>query len=265
MSGDVRRRLADALLALSARRARELGSAELAAPAVVVAPHPDDEVLGCGATIARKRRAGAPVTVAFLTDGRRSHAAFAQARELGARRRAEATQACAQLGIAAGDVVFCEGADGGLDAQRGALADRLEGILRERRPEQLYAPCGWDRWPDHHAAHAVAHVAAARCARAPVVLEYAVWFWDGWPWTAGGPLRTPAAAVRLLAFDRQVTAGADLEVKRAALERHVTQMRRPPGHPDWPILADVRGGELLERWLGPRELLRTAPQAGVQR
>ena len=38
---------------------------------VVLAPHMDDETLGCGGTIARHVRAGAQVTVIFLTDGRR--------------------------------------------------------------------------------------------------------------------------------------------------------------------------------------------------
>src|SRR5438034_31306 len=37
---------------------------------LVLAPHPDDEVLGCGGTIARKVRQGTHVSIAFLTDGR---------------------------------------------------------------------------------------------------------------------------------------------------------------------------------------------------
>jgi len=36
----------------------------------VLAPHMDDETLGCGGTIARHVRAGASVTTIFLTDGR---------------------------------------------------------------------------------------------------------------------------------------------------------------------------------------------------
>ena len=37
---------------------------------MVLAPHMDDETIGCGGTLARHVRAGASVTVVFLTDGR---------------------------------------------------------------------------------------------------------------------------------------------------------------------------------------------------
>lgn len=40
---------------------------------VVFAPHPDDETLGCGGTIAKKVREGFNVYIVFITDGRNSH------------------------------------------------------------------------------------------------------------------------------------------------------------------------------------------------
>ena len=48
---------------------RELDRTSQRAPAIVFAPHPDDETLGCGGTILKKRSLGAPVEVVFLTDG----------------------------------------------------------------------------------------------------------------------------------------------------------------------------------------------------
>ena len=42
---------------------------ELSRSTLVVAPHPDDDVLGCGGTIARKRSLGVDVAVVVLTDG----------------------------------------------------------------------------------------------------------------------------------------------------------------------------------------------------
>src|SRR5262249_22255086 len=43
---------------------------------VVLAPHMDDEIIGCGGTVARHVDAGADVTVIYLTDGRRGSAAL---------------------------------------------------------------------------------------------------------------------------------------------------------------------------------------------
>jgi LmbE family N-acetylglucosaminyl deacetylase len=43
---------------------------------VVFSPHPDDETLGCGSTIIKKKRLGADVTIVFMTDGSKSHPHF---------------------------------------------------------------------------------------------------------------------------------------------------------------------------------------------
>jgi len=49
--------------------ARDDTATSAARSALVLAPHPDDETLGCGATILRKRAAGTPVHVLIVTDG----------------------------------------------------------------------------------------------------------------------------------------------------------------------------------------------------
>src|SRR5690349_19075047 len=64
-------------LAVAARplllsRAEDVTSQAAARSCLVLAPHPDDETLGCGATIMRKRAAGTPVHVVIATDGRHS-------------------------------------------------------------------------------------------------------------------------------------------------------------------------------------------------
>src|SRR5689334_3255841 len=42
-------------------------------PALIISPHQDDEVLGCGGVIGLKREQGIPVQVVFITDGAGSH------------------------------------------------------------------------------------------------------------------------------------------------------------------------------------------------
>ena len=55
---------------------------------LVLAPHMDDEILGCGGTLRKHVRAGAGVTAVFMTDGRRGDPELNAARLPEAERRA---------------------------------------------------------------------------------------------------------------------------------------------------------------------------------
>jgi hypothetical protein len=100
-------RLLDAWRAATAALARDDTEASAKRRCLVVAPHPDDETLGCGATIARKRAAGTAVLVAVVADGRyaQSRSTMISPSELASIRAAEAVAACARLGVDADDVV----------------------------------------------------------------------------------------------------------------------------------------------------------------
>ncbi len=67
------RRLTHYLMRLLALGSTEIPTRELARSALVFSPHPDDECLGCGGTIIRKKQAGSTVKIVHLTDGSRSH------------------------------------------------------------------------------------------------------------------------------------------------------------------------------------------------
>ncbi|MBD0337375.1 MAG: PIG-L family deacetylase, partial [Cyanobacteria bacterium Co-bin13] len=86
------------------------------APALIVAPHPDDETLGCGGLIALKRQQGTEVRVVILTDGRASHPSHPRlpTQELVAIRQQEATQALAVLGVPPEDLHFFNQPDQGV-------------------------------------------------------------------------------------------------------------------------------------------------------
>ncbi len=94
---------------------------------LVVAPHPDDETLALGATIAQLRQEGHTVVVAFLTNGDANQAAqllltlnplhrAADYRSLGYRRQKEAVRALDILGVPQTHVLFLGYPDGGLEA-----------------------------------------------------------------------------------------------------------------------------------------------------
>jgi LmbE family N-acetylglucosaminyl deacetylase len=96
---------------------------EAAADLLVVAPHPDDEVLMAGALIAETRARGGRVVVAVVTNG------DARCKASGYVREAETLAAMEKLGVSRADVHFLGYPDGALEALgRETLAprDRLD-------------------------------------------------------------------------------------------------------------------------------------------
>lgn len=105
---------------------------------LVVAPHPDDETLGCGGSIVLHRRAGHEVTIVTMTDGRGSAVTTPAARRL------ESMAAAEVLGGTWRRLDLPEGA-WGLD--RGT--DQLAAILSDVRPDLVYGPSCIDYHPEH--------------------------------------------------------------------------------------------------------------------
>jgi LmbE family N-acetylglucosaminyl deacetylase len=134
---------------------------------LVLAPHMDDEVLGCGGTIARHVHAGADVSIIFLTDGRRGGAAHdgqsesqrEQARtELVATRKAEARRAATVLGVR--HIHFLDAEDGRLRADA-RVTGELQALLERDRPHIVYLPHFLENHADHGAASDVLMAASA--------------------------------------------------------------------------------------------------------
>lgn len=112
------------------------------AAALVIAPHPDDEI-ACAGLLALHRRAGAEVTVVVCTDGRASRAVPGMPDERAATRRAECEAATARLGVTLVWLGVPEVHE--LDAE--ALAARLSGFSAP----VVYAPSRVDYHPVHRA------------------------------------------------------------------------------------------------------------------
>lgn len=124
---------------------------------LVLAPHPDDEVIGCGGLIAAHRALGSAVYVVVMTDGGKGDptgaAAGASYSEL---RRNEAREAARRIGGA--EIEFLLHPDGALAASAGAVDDLVR-ILDARRPATIAFPSPFEIHPDHRAT--ALHLAAA--------------------------------------------------------------------------------------------------------
>jgi LmbE family N-acetylglucosaminyl deacetylase len=105
---------------------------------LVLAPHPDDEALGCGIAIGLHRRALDPVTVAIATDGGRS------ARATPVERAKEAMRATHALGA---DCIMLALPEGQWQSDDGA--GRLRDLLIQLQPDIVYAPSCVDYHPEH--------------------------------------------------------------------------------------------------------------------
>lgn len=118
--------------------------------ALVIAPHFDDEVLGCGGLLAQLVRRGAAVRVLFLSDGTGGVEAVADRAAYGRRRGEEAEQACAVLGLAGHETLGLP--DGRLAAHGEEIRAALERSLLTFRPRLLLAPSPVEVTADHRAA-----------------------------------------------------------------------------------------------------------------
>ncbi len=252
---------------------RECRGPELARPAMVFAPHPDDETLGCGGTILRKRAAGADVRLVFMTDGAQSHPELMAPDQMRALRAEEAVGAARALGVVREHVHLLGFPDGRLAEHREEGGRRVADLLRRVRPDEVYVPYHQDGPPDHLATTDIVQAALRAAGRPATVCEYPIWFWYHWPWTRleGGKraLLHGAAAglgrfrVLLRDFRWYVPVGDLLERKRAALAEHRSQMQRLVPDPGWVTLGDIAGGDFLACFFREREIFYRHPPGGA--
>lgn len=208
--------------------------------AVIVAPHPDDEVLGCGGLMSLLEAAGREVLLVAVTDGEASHpgsdhwspARLAQVRPM------ETRNALAALHVANAHIVRAGLPDGQIEATAGALYKVMSQHLR---PTDVVF-CTWrrDGHPDHEA---VGYV----CARASAVagaalIEVPIWCWH---WASPGDPRVPWRRARQLPLDATTLARKHRAVR---LFRSQTQADHQTSQP--PVLAE----STLARLLRPSEV-----------
>ena len=129
---------------------------------LVLAPHPDDECIGCGGTVRKYVEAGAQVGIAVLTDGRDGDPTVRtlgpddpeRTRREDALARRRETEAAAALGILGVEQRwFLRAKDGRLRDEVTDVVPRLAEILTDWRPETVLLPFLTDRHADHFAAN----------------------------------------------------------------------------------------------------------------
>ena len=196
---------------------------------LVLAPHPDDEVLGCGGTIAGKVSRGTPVSVAYLTDGRRG--AEAPSAEVGRLREAEAVRAAAELGLTPDRLTFFRFEDGRLADHVQDASAGVRRLVDALQVDDLFVP--YRR--EYHADHVAAWRIGSSCLGPGMRLfEYPIWY-GPWLWSRLRG-RARVAAVSQLADARRAVKVCILpyaEAKRRALAAHESQVRAFEAQGPW--------------------------------
>ncbi|MEO7432153.1 MAG: PIG-L family deacetylase [Dokdonella sp.] len=192
---------------------------------MVFAPHPDDETLAAGELIQSARAAGATVRVVFATDGdnnpwpqrwleRRWTVGPADRQRWGARRRREAAQAMAELGIDSPEALqFLGLPDQGLTEalmRDDAALEELVRSLSSFTPTHLAMPTLADRHPDHSALRVMLELALLRNESSCIRLGYVVHRVDA----------SASTVLRASAFQQR---------KQAAMAAYVSQMALSAG------------------------------------
>jgi LmbE family N-acetylglucosaminyl deacetylase len=147
---------------------------------VVLAPHQDDEVIGCGALLAAAALAGNAPAIVFVTDGSGSHPNSRKfpAEALIALRQGEAFAAAEILGVARSRLHFMGIRDTAAPHDGADFVEAVDCIVNtaaQYRKPVIFAPWAHDPHGDHQAVHKMAReVARALAVRH---LSYVVWGW----------------------------------------------------------------------------------------
>jgi N-acetylglucosamine malate deacetylase 1 len=179
---------------------------------LVLAPHMDDETIGCGGTLALHAKRGAQITVMFLTDGRNGSSdintlsgeeRLRRQREYIEIRTTEARAALLRLGV---NRMICLDAEDGALSQCTWAAEKLRDVLRRFQPDLVYVPFYLEEHADHRAASQVLLDAVAGTSLQFQCIGYEVW--------------TPLFPNCLVRID------ASIDTKKQALQEYRSQLQQ---------------------------------------
>ncbi len=182
---------------------------------LVVAPHYDDEVLGCGGLLAALIEGGVRANVLFLSDGAGGIEGADDPAAYSERRRQEADAVAALFGFAA---THLDLPDGQLQHRIGEIRAAFVEALAEHQPDLLLVPSPLEVTPDHQAAFAAVHEVLSSRRDAPTATD---------PGLAGaGPVVLTYEVNHPHHPDLLVDVGTQIDRLREAMALYASQQER---------------------------------------
>ncbi|WP_251445673.1 PIG-L deacetylase family protein [Microbacterium sp. USTB-Y] len=218
---------------------------------LVIAPHPDDETIGCAATMVRRRLRGARVRVVVVSDGGNSHrSALISEHELATIRRDESLAAADLLGIGRGAVQFLGFDSAQLRAQPQAVVSAITDQIRQFGPSEILTTSIVEWSDEHRIVAGLVRLATEESGFTGVLREFPVWHWDNGPSRAkpwASPLRHVVDLIRFRRLAAASRPGVSVPVaelrplKEAAFACYRSQTTNLTGEETWRPFPD--------RWL----------------
>ena len=198
---------------------------------LVIAPHPDDEVLGAGGCMLAAKAAGAAVHVLYLTDGEGA-GSHADKSQIVAARTQLTHRALEHLPIDPKAVHRLHLPDGAVPhpgaSEFDAVSGQIAALIDRLQPAHVLATHALDYWPyDHVACDALARVAVRRARHQSQLWLYWVWAWyNVRPWRMNWS--NDIVAVDIQKFKKTKQAMVDIYLDAAAPDGRLWSGDLPP-------------------------------------
>ena len=143
---------------------------------LIVAPHPDDEVIGCGGLISRMVATRCTPHIVILTGGDGSHrdCCSIPASEIVKARRELTRKSLSILGVPSEFVHELDFMDGSVSSNNSRQIERLKTIMADVKPDVVFVPHWGEGWNDHVR---TAEIVKTLVAPDVALVEYCVWMW----------------------------------------------------------------------------------------
>jgi LmbE family N-acetylglucosaminyl deacetylase len=215
---------------------------------LIVAPHPDDETLGCGGVLAKRIEEGCDVAVVVLTDGcnlfrlsRWRIEVDPTPAQASAMRKEETRRAVGILGGRPEAIRFLDVEDAALERHVEFASQRIAGIIADVDPDEVYVTSQHEEHPDHVAACAAVRSAIRETHSHATVYRYIISLRPGLSLSS---IPEPSVSIDIT---------GQLERKRKAVSQfasHLTIVAKGQGEPFF---------KNTDKWLGPSEVFLVDP------
>jgi LmbE family N-acetylglucosaminyl deacetylase len=151
--------------------------------ALIIAPHPDDEVFGCAGLMQQLLQQKKQVTVVILTGGEGAYnETLIDKKALAAERRKLTLEAVKILGLSSENIYFLDWEDGQIKNATNKI-NELECIIEHSQSDAIFVPNLIEGWPDHIYTSKIVQQLIKKQQKTMTLCYYCVWLWYSMPYS----------------------------------------------------------------------------------